>query len=143
MPMEIQIGVRRGQRYTLLVDEADYERVSAYKWWPFKREHLVYARTLIDGKNILLHRFLMGPKKGEVVDHIDGNPLNNQRSNLRVCTQGENVWFARERGAFGVPHYTLTQRTKLADGSIRVRTYKRGPRVVTPAILARIAQSKS
>jgi hypothetical protein len=141
--MEITIGKRRGQRYTLLVDEADYECVSAYTWWPFKREHLIYARTIVDGRYVLLHRFLLKPAKGKVVDHIDGNPLNNQRSNLRVCTQGENIWFARERGSFGVPSYTLTVPTKLADGSIRVHTYKRGPRIVAPAILARIAQTKS
>lgn len=39
-----------------------------------------------------LHRILLQPKENEVVDHIDGNPLNNCRSNLRICTQNENLF---------------------------------------------------
>lgn len=40
-----------------------------------------------------LHRSIMKQSRGNglVVDHIDGNPANNCRSNLRVCTQGENT----------------------------------------------------
>jgi len=38
-----------------------------------------------------MHRYLMNYPEGMVVDHIDGNSLNNSRKNLRVITQGENV----------------------------------------------------
>lgn len=37
------------------------------------------------------HRLVMGEPEGMVVDHIDGNPLNNTRENLRICTQQENT----------------------------------------------------
>lgn len=38
-----------------------------------------------------LHRWLMKPPKGMVVDHINGNILDNRRKNLRVCTRKENA----------------------------------------------------
>lgn len=37
-----------------------------------------------------MHRIILGAKRGQYVDHIDHNRLNNTRSNLRLCTQSEN-----------------------------------------------------
>lgn len=45
---------------------------------------------------IKLHRFIMKAEKGLVVDHIDGNPLNNCRENLRICTRTENLWNSKK-----------------------------------------------
>ncbi|MBN2312335.1 MAG: HNH endonuclease [Sedimentisphaerales bacterium] len=40
---------------------------------------------------IYMHRLIMNPPSKMQVDHIDGDGLNNQRANLRICTQAENA----------------------------------------------------
>jgi len=44
----------------------------------------------VSGSAGYLHRLIMNPKKGQQIDHIDGNPFNNKRSNLRVVTNQQN-----------------------------------------------------
>jgi hypothetical protein len=68
------------------VDAADYEWLSRYHW----RLCGAYAGRYENGQTILMHREIMRPAKGMVVDHVDGNKANNCRSNLRVCTRLEN-----------------------------------------------------
>lgn len=85
-----KIKLTRGM-YAMVSDE-DYERVSQFKWYanPGRRQGSVqscYARCRAAG---YMHRFIMGYPSHKVVDHIDGNGLNNQRENLRVVTVAEN-----------------------------------------------------
>jgi len=46
-------------------------------------------------KSVYLHRMLLDFPKG-CIDHIDGNPLNNKRNNLRICSQQENTMNKRK-----------------------------------------------
>ena len=86
------------QGYIALVDDADFDRVSAHKWYANvdRRRGKVYAYRKTHGphdkrKSIYLHRVLLGVSDPKVrVDHDDGNGLNNQRYNLRPCTNGQN-----------------------------------------------------
>ena len=70
-----------------LVDEEDYERVNQYNWFVHINQ---YASTRLESKQILLHRFIMDAKKGEFVDHINFNGLDNRKINLRICSKAEN-----------------------------------------------------
>jgi len=82
-----------------LVDDEDYERVSAHSWHAERATATVYARADIAGKRVRMHRFLTGAPEGLQVDHIDGNGLNNQRENLRPATRAENAHNARRSRA--------------------------------------------
>ncbi len=69
------------------VDAADYEWLSKYTWHVYGGG---YAARYEKGKTVYMHRVIMNPPPGMVVDHIDGNKANDCRFNLRVCTRAEN-----------------------------------------------------
>ena len=77
------------------VDVADYERLMAIRWHADKGNHTFYARGTLEGKRISMHRFIMNPPEDMVIDHIDGNGLNNTRANLRICTHIQNLYNSR------------------------------------------------
>lgn len=79
-----------------LVDDADFEFVSQWRWRKLPSGHVYRSESI--RKSIgswtkrahYLHRVLMDAPKGMLVDHEDLNPLNNQRSNLRLATKSQN-----------------------------------------------------
>ncbi len=80
-----------------IVDATDYATLSQFRWHATECRGRCYAATVIDGKSVAMHRMLMSPPRGMVVDHIDGNGLNNRRSNLRLCTPTQNRRNTRPR----------------------------------------------
>jgi hypothetical protein len=84
------------KKYKSQIDDSDFEWLSKHSWWIIKSYHCVYFATLIDKRKILLHRLLVPEvPNGMVVDHDDGNSLNNQRYNLKIITHQENCLKAR------------------------------------------------
>lgn len=69
-----------------LVDEEDFERLSQYRW----RITDGYARSYINRKHVMMHRLLIDVPKGKEVDHINGNRLDNRKSNLRLVSRSQN-----------------------------------------------------
>ena len=58
-----------------------------------------YVATKVNGKTIGLHRALLGDPDGFVVDHINGDGLDNRRVNLRICSHSENMQNRRIHGS--------------------------------------------
>jgi AP2 domain len=93
------------QGYVTLVDDADFDRVSAHKWCANvdRRRGKVYAYRKTHGPHhkrtsLYLHRELLGVTNPKVrVDHDDGNGLNNQRYNIRVCSTRQNNMNQKKR----------------------------------------------
>jgi hypothetical protein len=86
-----EIALARG--HVAIVDDEDYAALAATRWGVAdnRRGHLSAFRKS-GGRRVLMHRAIMGLGHGDprVVDHINGNSLDNRRVNLRICTPREN-----------------------------------------------------
>lgn len=88
--------IKLSQGKVALVDDGDFELVSKYKWCAQKaKNENYYAKTnepcMGKQKPIMMHRIIMNANKGDYVDHINHNGLDNRRCNLRICSQTENM----------------------------------------------------
>lgn len=89
--MSKEIPLTRGQ--CAIVDDEDYERMSQYKWICNAQGYAMRTSRENDVKiGVYMHKEVMNIREESHVDHIDGNPLNNQKSNLRPCTHGQNMF---------------------------------------------------
>lgn len=78
-----------------LVDDEDEDLVSTYRWQLGGNDrrfpYATYVRHTTAGVvHIAMHRLVVAAEAGQIVDHRDGNGLNNTRGNLRICTYLEN-----------------------------------------------------
>jgi len=98
--MPIQIPLTNSDKFAI-VDEADYDLVKDYSWWehfPEQSDRLSYAygvklpRKRTGEKVVKMHRLIMNEtEKTKLLDHVDGNGLNNCRNNLEYITVAQNI----------------------------------------------------
>ena len=84
------------ERYTI-VEPEDFYRFNKFQWCAKENGPRIYAIRLTSGpKNrtriVSLHREIMKPRKGLLVDHRNRNTLDNRRENLRLATHSENQY---------------------------------------------------
>lgn len=89
-----KIQLTRG--YFAIIDDEDFDKVSMHKWHLTTRRHHKYASKSfrVNGKKTALqmHRFILNlydPSK--IIDHINGDGLDNRKSNIRICTHSDNA----------------------------------------------------
>jgi hypothetical protein len=110
-PKKIRKGVQMAHEIELaggsvaLVDACDYARVSVIPWHALKDEQGEprYARTSMKmesgrHRTVLMHRFILGMDGADIVDHINGNGLDNRRVNLRFASAKESARNTKPRG---------------------------------------------
>ncbi len=79
-----------------IVDDEDFEWLNQWKWCADKqkgRDRFYASRNIYDGRRqhtTGMHRVIMQARKGQEIDHINGNGLDNRRCNLRFCTHRQN-----------------------------------------------------
>jgi hypothetical protein len=73
-----------------IVDEEDYTTLSQYKWFANRARYTFYAARNINenGKKtvVRMHRIIMSAEDDQQIDRINGDGLDNRRSNLRVAS---------------------------------------------------------
>lgn len=88
--------IKLTQGYSAIVDDEDFERVNAIKWYAGKCGNKIYGKSDLGTKpnriRLYMHRFILNVTDNKVkIDHIDGNTLNNQKHNIRYSSQSENI----------------------------------------------------
>lgn len=78
-----------------IVDDEDYEKVCRYKWHTMSgsKNPNCYAVT-----KVRMHRLVIDAPMGYMVDHINGDTLDNRKANLRLCTNSQNQQNTGSRG---------------------------------------------
>jgi hypothetical protein len=86
-----QITKRNGDKFTVLLDEADADIYDAHCWYMING-YVARTKQLGQGKTTTsyLHRELLRNPRNKDIDHKDGNKLNNSRANLRACSKSQN-----------------------------------------------------
>lgn len=110
---EIQLS----KGFVATVDDADYRELARFKWHVKINKDKKYAVRNAPGgqrpRTIKMHRVILNAAIEELVDHRDGNGLNNGRENLRVSTPSGNQANRRcvlsQHGLKGVFYIGYTQ----------------------------------
>ena len=93
LPDTRTIPLTQGQ--VAIVDAADFERLSQWKWYAHLEHngYRAYRQTpRVEGRQRTqsMHRAIIDAPASMMVDHINHDPLDNRRANLRLCTRIEN-----------------------------------------------------
>ena len=85
--------IKLTQNQVALVDDEDFEWLDQWKWCARydSSGKRFYAYRVVDCKNISMARLIINCPDHLITDHKDLNSLNNQRENLRACTQSQNL----------------------------------------------------
>jgi hypothetical protein len=95
MDSTIKIPLSRGK--VALIDGSDFDKVKDFQWNAQNRPRPYVNGITRTGKVVYMHRVITGAKAGQMVDHINGDVLDNRKRNLRLVTPAQNNWNVRKR----------------------------------------------
>lgn len=107
------------------VDQEDVQLLLSRRWYVARYgPGRTYSYLATKKGRALFHRLVMDAPAGLVVDHIDGDGLNNTRENLRVCTHAQNMRNRRPNEGRSLPK-GVHQRKASFSAEIRAGSVRR------------------
>jgi hypothetical protein len=122
--------IKLSKGFVAQVDDEDFEYLNQFKWYVYIDRVYRYAlrRDNKSRKRIKMHRVILNASDNILVDHIDHNGLNNQRNNIRLCTNTQNQWNmkGRRNGFKGVSieKYSFRAAIKYQNKTIHLGSFK-------------------
>jgi hypothetical protein len=101
----------------VFIDDEDSKFISRFTWHLHGPDEHPYARS---SYKMLMHKMILGCANNYEVDHIDGNSLNNQKNNLRICSKINNQQ-NRNKYKEGLSKYKGVTRRKNGKWRARIR----------------------
>jgi hypothetical protein len=75
-----------------LIDYEDAALIFQRKWYVMTSyDTIFYAATCENGKHLFMHRFILKPPQSQIIDHINGDGLDNRRQNMRLASHSLNA----------------------------------------------------
>ena len=120
----MEVPLSRGM--VALIDDADWPLVSKWKWHARRDHDRAYYAECTTPKHTALemHRVLIGALAGQEVDHVNGNSLDNRRSNLRLATRDQNM-FNRPKMKTNTSGFKGVIATKSGKWGAQIKAHKR------------------
>ncbi len=100
--MIVKLGSAKHGDVSFIIDDEDFEKIKEWTLRPAANGsgqiYLNMSKTEGPIRMVsYFHRFIMNCDEGMVIDHINGNTLDNRKENLRICTQLQNNWNTGKR----------------------------------------------
>jgi hypothetical protein len=83
---------------TVLIDEEDRQKLESFGKWCISSKGYCARTDNKNKKTILMHRIIMNCPDNMVVDHVNHNPLDNRKENLRIVTMQQNNYNRTSKG---------------------------------------------
>lgn len=113
--------------YEAIIDAADAHLVDGVCWQANKSRNVVYAarHKRCGGKRsfITMHRVIISAPANVAVDHINGDGLDNRRSNLRLVSNTENMWNMRRPSSNTSGFKGVTWNNNIKKWRARIKVY--------------------
>ncbi len=83
--------------FSAIIDEGIWPKIRdiSQRWFYHKERGYVFATPYSSetgkSKTVMLHRAVMDANRGDEIDHLNGDKLDNRKANLRFCTRAQNI----------------------------------------------------
>jgi hypothetical protein len=96
---EIPLSGKAAEGLVCLVDDEDYEKISKFRWHLDRYGYAYRNYQYPDGRRstVRMHQQI---KPCKMLDHVDGNKLNNQKENLRPCDKSTNAMNSKKKSSY-------------------------------------------